>query len=70
MFCKFSRPGKAITWIMAGMLCQALGSIAERFLPPQIPGLDFSVGLMTGMSLTLMVFGLWRFGVERRQVAK
>jgi hypothetical protein len=69
MVCKFSRHGKAITWIMAGMICQALGSIAERFLP-QMPGIDFSVGLMTGMSLTLMLFGLWRFGVERRQAAK
>jgi hypothetical protein len=69
MVFKCSRPGKAIAWIMAGMLCGSLGSVAERFLP-QMPGIDFTVGLMTGMSLTLMLFGLWRFGVERRQAGK
>jgi len=69
MVCRISRSGKAITWIMAGMLCNALGLVAERFLP-QMLGIDFSVGLMTGMSLTLMLFGLWRFDVERRQAAK
>ena len=54
---------------MAGMLCNTLGFLAERFLP-QMPAVDFSVGLMTGISLTLMIFGLWRFGVERRQTAR
>jgi drug/metabolite transporter (DMT)-like permease len=69
MLLKYSRSVKAITLIAAGALCHALGSIAERFLP-QMPGIDFTVGLMTGMSLTLMLFGMWRFGVERRQTAK
>ncbi len=55
--------------IMIGILCNALGIVANRFLP-QMPGIDFTVGLMTGLSLTLMLAGMWRFGVERRQAAK
>lgn len=66
---KFSRPVSGVVLIMAGAACNAVGSVAERFLP-QMPGIDFTVGLMTGMSLTLMLFGLWRFGVERRQASK
>lgn len=66
---KFSRPVSGVALIMVGALCNALGLVAERFLP-QMPGIDFTVGLMTGMSLTLMLFGLWRYGVERRQAAK
>jgi len=69
MFFKFSRPVKAVTLIMVGAGCNALGLVAERFLP-QMPGIDFTVGLMTGMSLTLMLFGMWRFGEERRQAVK
>jgi len=66
---KYSHPVKAVTLIMVGAGCNALGTVAERFLPPT-PGIDFTVGLMTGMSLTLMLFGMWRFGVERRQAGK
>jgi hypothetical protein len=58
-----------MTLIMVGAVCNAIGILADRFLP-QMPGIDFTVGLMTGMSLTLMLAGMWRFGVERRQVSK
>ena len=66
---KFSRPASGVALIMVGALCNALGSVAERFLP-QMPGIDFTVGLMIGISLPLMLFGLWRVAAERRQVGK
>jgi len=69
MMSRFSCTTKAIWFIMVGAACNALGTLAERFLP-QMPGIDFTSGLMTGMSITLMLFGMWRFGVERRQAAK
>ncbi|MCX6834961.1 MAG: hypothetical protein NTW07_07485 [candidate division Zixibacteria bacterium] len=69
MMFKSSRPVSGLALIMVGAGCNALGSVAERFLP-QVPGIDFTAGFMTGMSLTLMLFGLWRFGVEHRKAGK
>ena len=69
MIFRFSRSVKGATLILVGAGCNAVGLLADRYLS-QMPGIDFSVGLMTGMSLSLMLFGMWRVSVERRQARK
>jgi hypothetical protein len=44
-----------------GMVCLAIALVAERFISPLL-AIDFFLGVLDGMAVTLMLFGLYRTG--------
>jgi hypothetical protein len=50
-------------WLMPiGCICLAAAILAERFLMVDAPVLDFTIGVLSGMSVVLNLVGLYRTG--------
>jgi len=64
MLHRFSREIPFQVAIACGMICLTLSHLIERFLP-KTGGADFLVGMFLGLSLTMYLWGLLRFRVER-----
>ena len=50
-------------WLLPlGGICLAIALLADRFLMVDVPIVDFTVGILTGLSLVLNIFGLVKMG--------
>jgi hypothetical protein len=50
--------------ISIGLICLALALLGQRFLP-ETNGLDFFVGMLTGLSLVMNIWGLLQYRAQR-----
>jgi len=64
MFFKSSRNTSHRTAILIGMVCLSVSILIQRYLP-ETSLLDLTAGILTGMSIAMMLWGLWRLRIER-----
>lgn len=64
MFFKSPRGTSHRAAILIGMVCLSISILIQRFLP-ETSLLDFTSGILTGMSISMMLWGMWRFRIER-----
>ena len=60
MLSRFSKGIPSHVAISIGMICLTLSLLTERFLPSS-SGLDFLCGMLLGLSITMNLWGLFRW---------
>ena len=60
MLSRFSKGIPSQVAICIGMTCLTLSLLAERFLP-STSGLDFLCGMLVGLSITMNLWGIFRW---------
>jgi len=67
----FKSPGNPShrTAILIGMVCLSVSILIQRYLP-ETSLFDFTAGILTGMSIAMMLWGLWRFRIERVKASR